>query len=70
MNQFIYGLSSMTTTLQPVMIFIALMAFVFFIFYLKRQIDLFIQYQKNIMISLQQIANQKNRPPYNDIHSM
>jgi len=65
MNQFMYGLSSMTTALQPVMIFITLMAIIFFIFYLKRQLDLFIQYHKSIMISLQQIANQKNRS-FND----
>lgn len=61
MNQFFYGLASMTTALQPVIVFIALMAIIFFIFYLKRQIDLFMQYQKSIMISLQQIANQNNR---------
>lgn len=61
MSQFFYGLASMTTTLQPIMIFIALMALIFFIFYLKRQLDLFMQYQKSIMISLQQIANQSNR---------
>lgn len=69
MNQFIYGLSSMTTALQPIMMFIALMAIIFFIFYLKRQIDLFIQYQKSIMISLQQIANQKSRS-FNDTNTM
>lgn len=62
MSQFFMGLASITTTLQPVMIFITLMAVIFFIFYLKKQIDLFMQYQKSIVISLQQIANQKNRP--------
>lgn len=62
MNQFFMGLASITTTLQPAMIFITLMAVIFFIFYLKKQIDLFMQYQKSIVISLQQIANQKNRP--------
>lgn len=62
MNQFFMGLASITTTLQPTMIFITLMSVIFFIFYLKKQIDLFMQYQKSIVISLQQIANQKSRP--------
>jgi hypothetical protein len=66
MDQFLYGLASVTTTLQPIMIFITLLAFIFFIFYLKSQIDLFIQYQKSIMISLQQISNNKNKT-YHDI---
>ncbi|RBP45519.1 hypothetical protein [Garciella nitratireducens] len=62
MNQFFMGLASITTTLQPIMIFIVLLAMIFFIFYIKKQIDLFIQYQKSMAISLQQIANQKSRP--------
>ena len=67
MNQFLYGLASITTTLQPIMIFIALLAFIFFIFYLKNQIDLFMKYQKSIMISLQQISNEKQKM-YKDMH--
>lgn len=69
MEQFLYGLASITTTLQPIMVFIALLAFIFFLFYLKTQIDLLMQYQKSIMISLQQISNSKNRP-YQDIHKL
>lgn len=69
MNQFLYGLASVTTTLQPIMIFIVLLAFIFFIFYLKTQIDLFIKYQKSIMISLQQISNNKNKH-YQDIQKL
>lgn len=68
MNQFLYGLASMTTTLQPIMVFIVLLALIFFIFYLKTQIDIFMRYQKSIMISLQQISN-KNRP-YQDIERL
>ncbi|HHT49986.1 MAG TPA: hypothetical protein GXZ78_00740 [Eubacteriaceae bacterium] len=67
MNQFLYGLASITTTLQPIMIFIALLAFIFFIFYLKNQIDLFMKYQKSIMISLKQISNEKQKM-YKDMH--
>ncbi len=62
MNQFFYGLASMTTTLQPIMIFVALLAFIFFIFYIKNQIEIFMEYQKSIAISLQQISNAKHKP--------
>lgn len=62
MNDFFYGLASMTTTLQPIITFIALTALTFFIFYLKSQVDIFMQYQKSMTISLQQIANQSNKP--------
>ncbi|MCR1897889.1 hypothetical protein NSA47_02665 [Irregularibacter muris] len=68
MNQFLLGLASLTTTLQPLVIFIALMALTFFILYLKKQVDLFMQYQKSMMISLQQIANKKNKFQDPDIY--
>lgn len=61
MNHFFYGLVSMTTALQPIITFIVLLALTFFIFYLKTQIDLFMRYQKSMMISLQQIANNNNK---------
>ncbi|MFZ7120618.1 MAG: hypothetical protein ACOWWH_06685 [Eubacteriaceae bacterium] len=61
MNDFMLSLASLTTLLNPVMIFVALTAVIFFIFFLKEKVNIMEDYLKSIAVSLQQISNKLSK---------
>ena len=57
MNDFMLGLSSLTTLLNPFMTFIFLLAATMFLFTLKEKANRMEEYIKSIAINLQRISN-------------
>lgn len=55
------SLASLTTLLNPFMTFIALMAFTFFIFFLRDKVNSIEKYIRSIAISLQKISAKNSR---------
>lgn len=57
MNDFMLGLSSLTTLLNPFMTFIFLLAATMFLFTLREKVNKMEDYIKSIAINLQKISN-------------